>query len=288
MRTVRIILTIVVIPALIVAFFSVTIYAGGMDNRLTRSFNKNFSFLPAAVVAGKFVFLGEVDKQSRMYENAVNFQSKDLVADSAAPRAAILQTLIDQEIVRDLLGRKNNAVRPQELDDYYQHIAAQFETKNVFEIFGVSESEFKKTVVLPDLEEKKLRVAVYAEAVESKERQRAVKIKQLIDDGLDFSEAVKSYSEDENSKYIDGDLGFKSEGQLGPWLAVPAFGLQASSTSAVTVSPEGYHIMRVMGRDLDASPQEIQVQHIFIRGFDFEEYLDNQKKNYRIYTFLRD
>ncbi len=288
MRAARIILVMTATPALIVAFFAVLVYGAGIDNRYTRSINENLYFLPAAMVSGKFVFFGEVEREMRMYQNAVNFQSKGAVIDYPKERASILDNLIDQKIVNDLVSRKKIGVENQELDEYYSHLSATFETREIVKIFAVSEEEFKRIIVRPDLQSMKLRAALYAQSTDSKEYQRVIKIKQLIDDGLDFSEAVRSYSEDEDTKYISGDLGFKTAGELGPWLSPAVVALQSSSTSEVIVSPEGYHILRVASRDSNAVPEEIDVQHLLIRGFDFERYLEEQRKNYRIYTFMRD
>lgn len=282
----RIITIMLAMAVFAAAIFTVAIYGVGIDNQYTRKFNATVPILPAAMLNGKLLMLVDVEKRLALYENAVQFQSDVKGLEIKTQRSEILGSLVREAMIADLASKRNVQLAEGELGEYYRHVISNFSGR--FEdVFGVSEEEFKVEIIRPDLYEKKLRARIYAEAGDSKEYGRARKIRELLDNGLGFSDAVWSYSEDENSKYIGGDLGFKSAAEHGPWLVRGALKLQGTSTSDVIVSPEGYHIIRVASRDSTAQPEEMQIQHIFIRGFDFEEYLDIQRKNYRIYTFIK-
>lgn len=277
MRTILILLTAVVA---VIAIFAAAIYGFGADNFLTRSFNRSTPILPAAMVGSRIVTLRDVDRISEMYEKAVQHQSPEM---SAKAKGEILASLIDQEIISDLLAKRGVEISQTEIEEYYHYVKSNFSNSagadRIPKIFGVSEAEFVQAIVIPDLREQKLRISVNAQNASSKEYERAKKIKSLLDEGdegMDFSEAVRSYSEDNASKYIGGHLGFLSSGHISPWLKNAAQNLTASTTSAVTVSPDGYHILHT---------ENDQLEHILIRAANFDEYLERQRKNYRIYTF---
>lgn len=263
---------------LIIAGFSIAIYSFGMDNHYTRLFNRVVPILPAAAASGRFVMLSELEERLAMYEHAVNFQSSGALIDYEVSHSNILQGLIEDEIISDLLDKNKLEVDPAELDEYWRHVKSNFTASSTpEELFGVSEDEFKRLVILPDFRRQKLRQYVYGAAADSREYMLASKVKSLVSEDLDFTEAARLYSEDDQSKFIAGDLGLKSADQLGPWLAHAASQIQSTTTVALVVSPQGYHIVRVDG----------SVRHILIRGFDFAEYLEKARKNYRIYSFIR-
>lgn len=135
-----------------------------------------------------------------------------------------------------------------------------------------------------ELREDALRVAILEEAIGSDEAKRAREALESLRDGMEFTEATKTYSEDEESKFIGGDLGFKSRDDLNPWLGKAVLGLNVGDMSDLVISPAGYHIFKVNNQDDDG---RVQLRHILIRGVDLDQYLQDQIANYRIYTFGR-
>lgn len=270
----------------VIVVFGVAIYGFGVDNDATRSFNSIFPIFPAAIVEGQLITLADIDQRLSMYERAVAFQSKDAAFDRSQIKKEILNSLIEQKIIVDLLSkRKINQMNPS-LDEYSEYIIGSFKN-NPEQVFGLSDNSFRDLIIESDLASKVLHVALLSESRNSPEYTRVASLKQLLDKGLDFAEAAKDYSEDENSKFLGGDLGFNTRAQLDPWLRGAALALTPSSTSDVVISPDGYHILRLVRRD-PGPPERLELQHILIRGFDFNEYLSKQKKNYRIYSFRRD
>lgn len=148
----------------------------------------------------------------------------------------------------------------------------------------VLELEKRNIQIKHEWREAALRVAILKEAIGSDEAARARKALESLRDDMEFTEAAKTYSEDEQSQFIGGDLGFKSPGDLDPWLREAAFGLNIGEISDVVVSPAGYHILRVNSKDDEG---RVQLRHILIRGRDLNDYLNQKSKEYRIYTFSR-
>ena len=283
MRMIRIILILAAISSLFITVFAVAIYGLDVDNTATRAFNKSFPVLPAAIVGGRVVFISEVEDRLEMYDHAVSSQSALARYDPAAVRHQILDNLIEQEIIAGVFRVAGSTGFHPSFDEYADHILSGFE-KTPQEALGISEREFLENIVYPDFQERTLRVIFLSGSRDSSEYAKAQTIKAELDGGQDFTEAVRLYSEDEDSKYLGGDLGFFSREMVSPWLADAAFNLSASSTSDILVSPEGYHILRLASRD-PGPPERVQLQHIFIRGPDFEKYMEKQRKNYRVYIF---
>lgn len=273
----RIIAGLLIGLAVITLGFAVAIYGFGADNNLTANFSRIVP-LPAAMVNYSFVSLAEVETLSRTEpEN----------------RQAVLDKLIRDEIVFKLLKARKASATSRESGEYYSHLLRQFDiepenaAEEIARRFGLSEHDFKKLVVMPDYAAQKLNLILNREAVSSRESQRAQKVKELVGDGLDFAKAAASYSEDEDSRYISGDLGFMTLDEADPWLKAEVEKLETGKASAVVAAPDGYHVLRVANKNNEAQPAKYQVQHIFIAGQNLQEYLEKQIVNYRIYQFSR-
>ena len=81
-----------------------------------------------------------------------------------------------------------------------------------------------------------------------------------------FPAVAREKSDDAASKAAGGDLGFKSQDELekasGKAVADAAFALQNNQTSGLVESPEGFHILRVAGRQeaIDRSLDQVKMQ----------------------------
>lgn len=81
-----------------------------------------------------------------------------------------------------------------------------------------------------------------------------------------FPAVAREKSDDAASKAAGGDLGFKSRDELekagGKAVADAAFALQNNQTSGLVESPEGFHILRVAGRQeaIDRSLDQVKMQ----------------------------
>ena len=101
------------------------------------------------------------------------------------------------------------------------------------------------------------------EEISAKE-ERANEAHQKLEEGADFAEIAKEYSEDAGTAANGGELGWVLRGQYGdPALDQAAFSLQSGQRSGVVRSDFGFHIIQVDKRDraqmrsLDDARQEI-------------------------------
>lgn len=263
----------------VTTIFAFGVYSFGWDSVWAANFVKIVP-LPAATVNREFISIRQVQTLLRMNEKLTGSQT--------APKP-ILDRLIENAMIEDLARKLGLSASPDEADHYFQYLLRSFGVKaenagqELERLFGVSEEDFKKLIVSPDLQRVRLEIYLLEHAQNSADYRQAQVVKNALLAGMDFVEAAAAYSEDLESRFLGGDLGFLSYEELPLWLAEPVFGLEIGKVSGIIVSPEGYHILEVVARDESVIPSKLQVRQIFIKSsFDFDEYLNKQRENYRI------
>ena len=91
--------------------------------------------------------------------------------------------------------------------------------------------------------------------------QKILDVKAKIDEGGDFSELAKEYSEDPASATRGGDLGMISRGDFVPEFESAAFSLNNGEISDIVQTTFGFHIIKMIER----RGEKIRTQHILIR-----------------------
>jgi peptidyl-prolyl cis-trans isomerase SurA len=95
---------------------------------------------------------------------------------------------------------------------------------------------------------------------ENEARERLVKLKERLDNGVDFAELARLQSED-GSASRGGDLGWLSPGDTVPEFEKAMDALKPGQTSGPVRSPFGWHLIQVLERrDQDMSKQQQRLQ----------------------------
>jgi peptidyl-prolyl cis-trans isomerase SurA len=107
---------------------------------------------------------------------------------------------------------------------------------------------------------------------ESEAKSRLAEVKQKIDNGADFAEQAKLYSED-GSAAQGGDLGWLSPGDTVPEFEGPMDALKIGQISGLVQSGFGWHLIQVIERrDADVSSEQKKLQaRNAIRAFRSDE-----------------
>ncbi len=272
----KILLTILITLALLaltLAFFVAGIYGFGWKSGVVEKFIKIVP-VPAAIVNGDFVRLSDFYQYGKLYESLVRNPAGE------TERRQILDKLVENKLIRQLVQKRGIVVTDQEIDRFYRPILrkVQTETKDV-------PANFEELVVKPELEKISLQISLLAADIDSKGYKKALRALAELKKGGDFAQTVKLYSEDEASKYINGEIGFVSADELPFWISDIIFDLELNEISEIVATPEGYRIFQVIARDDTVSPGRVQVRQVLIKGKDFEEYLQKVKENSRIFVF---
>ena len=244
--------------------------------------------LPAAMVNGKFVTQHAVFVRLAAYEKSVNGG-----VELAKEKKLILARLTEEKIISDLAGKQGIVVTETELARHYDFLVNQFGIRHtdaeneISQRLGLSEKQFKKILVRPDLLETKLKISFMAAATEESEYKQARFARQRLVAGLDFTEAARLYSDDEKSKFLGGQIGFFKPEELEPRLADAISNLRDGDISDIVISPTGYNILQIAARTGSGDDEQVLLRKIFIQGPDFEEYLEKEKQNYKVYVFWK-
>jgi peptidyl-prolyl cis-trans isomerase C len=89
------------------------------------------------------------------------------------------------------------------------------------------------------------------EEAQQKAREMLTDLKKQIEDGADFAELAKKYSDDPGSAAQGGDLGWFGRGQMVPEFEEAAFSLQPGQVSDIIETQFGLHILKVEDKKLE-------------------------------------
>lgn len=264
---------------LVITVFGFGIYQLGWDNKWTEKFVYIFP-LPAAMAGRHFVTYRDLAQNEKVYAKTAR--------EASIGKREILDKLIDEAVTDDLAKKEGISISRAELAQYHEYLLSRFgidaahSGAEIESRLGISEKEFIRLFVRPDLKRQKYVVNLLAD---SGAKRKAEEARGAITFGLSFDDAVKKYSQDENSKYIVGNIGFFEDHELDPWLAEGIEGLSAGDVSGVIVSPSGYHIVQLASSLTTDGTRQRELRQILIKGPDFEEFLKRQRENYRVYIF---
>ena len=181
-----------------------------------------------------------------------------------------IQKLIDTEITAKI------AVSEKESKEYYDTHPDEFK----------QEEAVKASHILIKVESD----ASEADRVEA--RKKIEDVRKKLQDGEDFAEAARKYSEGPSSAQ-GGDLGYFTRGRMVKSFEDAAFTLEKDQVSEIVESPFGYHLIKVYDRrpentlaynevkaELD---QQLKQQKMRL---EVDQYLDTLKKDADIKLFL--
>ena len=89
-------------------------------------------------------------------------------------------------------------------------------------------------------------------------------IKRMLDEGEDFEELAKAYSED-NSAQNGGDLGWFGRGRMVPEFDSAAFALAPGEISEPVRTQFGWHIIQSVERKKDKNGEQVHARHILLK-----------------------
>ena len=122
---------------------------------------------------------------------------------------------------------------------------------------------------------------------ESEAKSRLSEIKQRIDNGADFAEQAKLYSED-GSATQGGDLGWLSPGETVPEFEGPMDALKIGQISGLVQSGFGWHLIQVLERrnaDVSVEQKKVQARNA-IRTFRSDEAFQDWLRQLRDRAFI--
>ena len=225
----------------------------------------------AAVVDGQPIFLADYQEQVARFEAAMAGQGFDLESEDgkamlAQMRRQVLDSMIEQVLIKQAAAQEGVAISEEELETVIQESIEE----------GGGQASFEEWLRTSDLTYEDFRgeirfqllaqaiferitgsVPTAAEQVHARHilvdtEAEAQAILTQLQAGEDFAALASQLSQDENTKEAGGDLGFFHRGQLiSPELEEAAFALQPGQISEVVQSQFGYHVVQVLEKAPD-------------------------------------
>ncbi len=225
----------------------------------------------AAIVNGQFIFLADYQEETARFEAAMAEQGFDLESEDGKARLAqmrrqVLDSMIEQVLIKQAAAQEGVAISEEELERVIQESIeggggqASFEewlltSDLTYEDFReeirfqlLAQAIFEQvTVSVPTTGEQ-----VHARHILVETEAEAQAILNQLQAGEDFAALASQLSQDQNTKEAGGDLGFFHRRQLiSPELEEAAFALQPGQISGVVQSQFGYHVVQVLEKAPD-------------------------------------
>ncbi len=209
--------------------------------------------------------------REELKRNLIEYQVKGaietsiIVTPSELERLQVLQNhtrsgellVIDVEPFMDQVSVSND-----DINSYYESNKNSFVTEEsvALDYVVLSATDFQEQVAITDEDVRAAFESEVAAAANDTERRarhiliassddalsKASEIKQQLDDGADFSDLAKQYSDDIASRETGGDLGFAPKGTFVPEFEAALDGLSVNTVSEPVETQYGYHIIELL------------------------------------------
>jgi len=296
--------------AVIVIVFGFGIYRYKWDDGVTRIVTRVVPY-PAAIVDGGLVRYSDFQEDVRFLRQFYEEERKTAAPGSLFPtedeiKERVLDRMIKDRLAENLAKRYKITVTTSEVKSAYdstildqaslgtpsEKVKAEARAeKTLDELYGMSSNQFRSKILYPFLVRRELEKAIRAdEELNVEKKKKAGEALAAVRGGMDFREAVLTYSEDPNVVGTEGDRGMIGRGLLPPGIEEAAFAMEPSEdvVSDIIESGLGYHILRVTDRqDQDGFVTHVQLEEILIKPISLDDYLEAQKKRINIITFVQ-
>ena len=225
----------------------------------------------AAMVNGQPILLADYQEEVARYEAAMAGQGFDLESEDgkamlAQMRRQVLDSMIEQVLIKQAAAQEGLAISEEELETTIQESIEEGGGQASFEewlqISDLTYEDFREEIrfqllALAIFERVTGSVLATAEQVHARHilvetEGEAQAILTRLQAGEDFAALAGQLSQDENTKEAGGDLGLFHRGQLiSPEVEEAAFALPPDQIGEVVRSQFGYHVVQVLEKAPD-------------------------------------
>jgi uncharacterized membrane protein len=203
-------------------------------------------------------------------------------------KTAIIKQLILENEVSQLAAQRGIFVSQKQIDQEYSVLSAQTNLQGQpnFEKFlqsrNLDESIFKNSVIKPKLLLDQLQTWFNFQPNFSPQAYAlANRLFAQINSGGEIAALAGQYSEDPAGKSSKGDMGFVQITDLSPELRESVSSLKSGETKIIP-GLTGLHIIRLEKQ----TGNQLHLKEIFLNINNFNAWLDNQTKNFKIINLL--
>lgn len=278
-------LVIVIVIVLVLLAFSWAWLSYGSMNKAKQ---KVFSVLPfpAVTVNGHPVSLRTYIVRYKMAENF----SKQMGAAPQDLKSTVFGRLIEEAKIEQLAERKGVAASREQVDREYRRREKEYASQTQGKLadalgsYGVSEREYREEFLKAEINAANLAAWYYGQrGLNPGAYQTADNIISSLQAGAKFADLAKAYSQDDQTKSLGGDLGFI---KLDETLLEVENVLKDAQSGQTKVMPTRYGLQIVYIENIDYSGGDdalkFHIRQIFLNGGDFENWYEQETKNFKI------
>jgi hypothetical protein len=260
--------------AIIIGLLCIWLYGG----RLTPAKISAFQALPLpiALVNGSPIFMHDYVIRNALIQTMPDMGNQT--------QTAIFDELTEEEQVRQLAMDKGVTANQKQIDSEYQTRASQtdLQGKSNFEAllasYGLTPSIYKSQIIAPELAKINLQVWFNSQKnLNESAYTLADNLVQRIQNKEDMAALAQSYSADQNTKGVGGDMGFLDPAQTLPELREPLSSMQAGDIK-ILPSRYGLHIIRLE----EKNGNNLHLRQIFLQENNYNNWLSTQTQNLKI------
>lgn len=285
----RLLLTLFFTAIILFVVVSLGIYWGGWDQPLAKNISKIVPY-PVLYVDGRLIFakdfLADVDtlKQYSARQNS-------LVTDQEI-RKQVLESLVEKAVLENLAKAQNIFIEPTEIKAEVDLILASVGTpaeaeQLIKDLYGWTLAQYQEKIIRPVLLAKKLETVYYQSGNFSNLKEQLSDYReQLIKEPEKFAAIAGQINEDA-TKFVGGDLGWFSLGDMVPEFEAVVLNLKAGELSEVFESRFGFHLVKLEEKIIEAGQPTFHASHLFLKYVPFSDYLSEQIKKAKVLTLIR-
>jgi parvulin-like peptidyl-prolyl isomerase len=237
----------------------------------------------AALVNGHPIYLADYERALGQYESDLPLRDIDPAsaegqAELAQARAWILNFMITEELIVQEAAKSGVQVSDEEVDAVMADIIAENGGEEAFkeklasrgETYEVHREKERRGLIVMNMSQlvadsvSKVAEHVHARHILVDTLEEAESLHDQLVKGADFATLARTYSQDPNTREVEGDLGWFPRGILTvPEVEEVAFSLNPGEFSQPVPSLLGYHIVQVVERDpaREVSPDNLSLLH---------------------------
>ena len=248
--------------------------------------------LPAAAISGNFIPVSEFASRLQGSENYYTEEQKPI---PASLQNQVLQELI-QEKETEIVAKKNSvSLSDKELDTQFNQLEQQLNQTDpngfvsMVAKYGLSQNQFKEEVLSPNLLSTDLIIWFNSQrSLNPAQYSLADSIQNQSTSSSTFISLVKQYSQDPNTKDLEGDMGYLELQAVLPEFKGPLDAAKIGDT-LVLASRYGIHILYIENKDMNGTggSSRVHVRQIFLQPENFASWYDDQTKNFHVSHYLK-
>lgn len=147
--------------------------------------------------------------------------------------------------------------------DKYRKADATADAREIEKYYNEHKDEFKEA------EKRKIEYVIFSTRPTAKDSQEvrdlAITLKERAQNGEDFGELAKKYSEDESNREKGGDLGFFGRGQMVKPFEDAAFSGQPGDLLGPVQTSFGLHLIKVLEKATEGTEEKVHASHILLK-----------------------